>query len=362
VSFGDAFLYPYLPVNSVQLGIPVAWVGLLLSINRFIRIIANSLMTRLFALYGLRSVTISAVILAILSTAGYSVAVGILTWVVFRIFWGLSFSALRISIIGYALEQQKQGLTLGIGRSVQELGPLLTLFLAPVIIQYISPKLIFIFLATASLPALYFSIKLPITHDRPVLPKMKFRLRLPSTLNAITFTSAFLIDGVLIVSLGILFLQRESGITPLLATSLAAGYLAYRRICSVGLSTVGGWIADKIGFKKVLIISLLFIMAGLSFVISGWLATGTAVVCTFYSMSSTIAPGSASHQQQSHLVAAAENATWRDTGAAIGTLTGGFLLIYYYLFSTLLIATFGLLMLFLVQIGSVHEARKVLYS
>src|SRR5688572_28401107 len=98
-SFGDAFLYPYLPVNSAHAGVPVVWVGVLLSINRFVRIVANTFVIRLFALYGLRVVTIAAATVAIFSTAGYALASGIIAWLLFRILWGLAFSALRISTL-----------------------------------------------------------------------------------------------------------------------------------------------------------------------------------------------------------------------------------------------------------------------
>ncbi len=43
-SFGDAFLYPFLPVNFDAAGVPLAYVGLVLSVNRIIRIISNSIM------------------------------------------------------------------------------------------------------------------------------------------------------------------------------------------------------------------------------------------------------------------------------------------------------------------------------
>jgi MFS transporter, DHA1 family, multidrug resistance protein len=360
VSFGDAFLYPYLPVNGIQVGVPVVWVGLLLSINRFVRIIANSIMTRVFARYGLRMVTIAAAILAIFSTAGYAFSVGLLAWVTCRILWGLSYSALRISTLGYALEQPKPGVALGVSRSLQELGPLSVLFLAPLIIQHVNPKLIFVLLAIASLPALYFAFKLPATADKPVLPKVTTKVRFPSVFNTITLITALLIDGVLIVSLGILFLQEGENISYLKAISLAAGYLAYRRICLVALSILGGWTADKVGFEKVFLASLFFIVSGLFIIASGWIAAGTIIVFSFYSVFSAIAPGAIS-ENQNPLHAAAENATWRDIGAATGTLLGGFLLTSNHFITILSIATVGLLILFFVQINVAYKG-SVLFS
>src|SRR5687767_7014930 len=160
-SFGDAFLYPFLPVNNVAVGVPVVWVGVLLSINRFVRIFSNGVVVQLFAKYGLRFVMICAVLLAIISTAGYGIASGILAWIVCRILWGLSFSAMRIGTLGYALQQTRQGLALGVTRSFQEVGPMLSLFLTPLLVNNFEAKIIFFLLAGLSLPALWFAWKLP---------------------------------------------------------------------------------------------------------------------------------------------------------------------------------------------------------
>jgi len=40
---GDALLYPVLPVYGEEMGFSVFWIGVFLSINRFIRIPGNSL-------------------------------------------------------------------------------------------------------------------------------------------------------------------------------------------------------------------------------------------------------------------------------------------------------------------------------
>ena len=38
---GDALLYPTLPLYAAQLGVPLIWIGVLLSINKFIRLGGN---------------------------------------------------------------------------------------------------------------------------------------------------------------------------------------------------------------------------------------------------------------------------------------------------------------------------------
>lgn len=360
-SFGDAFLYPFLPVNSVSVGVPIVWIGVLLSINRFVRIIANSWMVHLFAKYGLRIITIIAVLLAITSTAGYALANSIFLWLIFRIAWGLSFSAMRISTVGYALQHSQQGFALGLTRGVQEAGPMIALFLAPVLLTTFSTSTIFLLLATISLPSLYFAWALPNVEDKTTPVSGKTFLQFPSVLNTITFATAFLIDGIIIVVLGILFLHHKENINVVTATTLAALYLGYRRICLVLFSPAGGWMADKVGVSTMFNVSLAFVIIGLAVLSYGWIETGATIIFTFYSIHAAITPGTLSHQQSHPLSAVAVNATWKDIGAAVGTLAGGVLLTSDYLTTILIIAIFSLVLLFLIHLGTAQKALKLLY-
>jgi MFS transporter, DHA1 family, multidrug resistance protein len=361
-SFGDAFLYPFLPVNFHQVDVPVIWIGLLLSINRFVRILSNTMMLHAFAKYGLRTIMIVAVLLAITSTLGYGFATGLAMWFIFRVMWGLAFSAMRIGTLGYALNNQRQGFALGISRSLQELGPMLSLFFAPVLLQYLKPDQIFYVLALLSFPALYFALRLPTGSDKTQSLRGKWFMQWPSTLNSITLVSAIIIDGIVVVVLGVLFLQYKENISLATATTLAAFYLGYRRVCLVALSPAGGWIADKVGLNHVFNASVLFVILGLILIASGWIATGAVVVFTFYSINSAITPGSASKTNTHSLAAVAENATWRDIGAAVGTLVGGFLISSSYLQNVLQGGIAAMCILLVIHLGTVPPIFKRVFS
>src|SRR5688500_15390884 len=108
-SFGDAFLYPFLPQYADVMEIPLVWIGVLLSINRFIRILFNPVVIKLFARYGVRAVTISASIVAIISTVGYGLGWGLISLILFRLIWGMAYAILRISTLAYALEHERIG-------------------------------------------------------------------------------------------------------------------------------------------------------------------------------------------------------------------------------------------------------------
>lgn len=360
-SFGDAFLYPFLPVNFQAVGVPALWVGLLLSINRFVRIISNTLIVHAFAKYGLRSIMIIAVMLAISSTLGYAVATGLLTWLLFRVMWGIAFSAMRIGTLGYALRHNRKGFALGISRSLQEAGPMVALFIAPLLLANFNSRTIFFILALLSLPALYFVLSLPKINDKTQSLPNRIFIQWPSTLNAITLVSAILIDGIIVVVLGILFLHFRESITVITATTLAAFYLGYRRVCLVVLAPAGGWISDRIGMDKIFNFSMALVVVGLIFMLSGWMATGAVIVFTFYGVNAAITPGSASNASTHSLAAVAENATWRDIGAAIGTLIGGFLITSEYLQTILVLAIFVLVVLLFVHMTRSRDAFKMFY-
>ncbi len=51
---GDAILYPILPVYAKELGLPIIYVGLLLSINRFVRIFANTWVANIIVKIGMK--------------------------------------------------------------------------------------------------------------------------------------------------------------------------------------------------------------------------------------------------------------------------------------------------------------------
>ena len=361
-SLGDAFLYPFLPVNFSEVGVPAIWVGLLLSVNRFVRIVSNTMIVHAFAKYGLRVIMIFAVALAIASTLGYGIATSIWVWLLFRVMWGLGFSALRIGSLGYALQNERQGFALGVSRSLQEMGPMLSLFLAPFLLQHLHTNTIFYVLAGFSLPALYFALSLPVRNDKTQPLQGRRFLKRPSTLNSITLVSAIVIDGVVIVVLGVLFLHYREDITLTRATTLAAFYLGYRRVCSVVLSPAGGWIADKIGMNRVFNISIAGVIVGLSLMSFGFIGLGATIVFTFYSINSAVAPGSVLMTKKHSLAAVAENATWRDIGAAIGTLAAGFLISSPYLTGVLQFGVGAMTILLFIHLTTVPPVFKRVFS
>jgi len=322
-SFGDAFLYPVLPVNALQMGVPVVWVGFLLSVNRFIRLAANQAFGWLFNTFGYKKITIGAATFATLSTFCYGIAGSLFIWIVARVAWGLCYSSLRISCISYSLEGKQQGFSLGLSRGLQETGPILALIFGPLLMQFFSIQITFILFSILSIPAIILAFYLP---ERPKsVDPYKFSFNpVPSSFNLIVFLSALVVEGMLIVLIGRLF--TTGAISFLELTAITAFYVGYRRFSNVFISPVAGKIADKLGIEKVFLTAVLLTVISLCLITLGFTEVGLLTTFTLQSISSALAPGGATVNQENRLKAIAANTTWRDLGSASGALVGGALL------------------------------------
>jgi len=92
---GDSLMYSILPLEAANLGIGLPLVGLLLSANRFIRLLSNGWASQLFERWGARLPFIAVTILGLLSTLLYGVGWGFAVFLGARILWGIAWSGLR---------------------------------------------------------------------------------------------------------------------------------------------------------------------------------------------------------------------------------------------------------------------------
>ena len=92
---GDSFLYGTLPIEAKNLGIALPLVGILLSINRLVRLLSNTWASSVFEKLGPRRPFVLATVLALLTTAAYGAGWGFLVFLLARMGWGIAWSALR---------------------------------------------------------------------------------------------------------------------------------------------------------------------------------------------------------------------------------------------------------------------------
>lgn len=93
-------LYIALPIYWQDAGLDSLWeVGILLSINRFIRLPINPFTGWLYNRISLRQGLLLAVICALIVNLGYGFANSLWLWIILRCIWGIAWSLL--SIVAY---------------------------------------------------------------------------------------------------------------------------------------------------------------------------------------------------------------------------------------------------------------------
>ncbi|MGQ0600756.1 MAG: MFS transporter [Anaerolineales bacterium] len=93
---GDATLYAVLPTHTADAGVMVASVGVLLSANRWIRLVSNGLAGRAYDRWPRRWLFVPALFLGAISTALYAFTQGYWPLLVGRLLWGIAWSGIWV--------------------------------------------------------------------------------------------------------------------------------------------------------------------------------------------------------------------------------------------------------------------------
>ncbi|MCC7273267.1 MAG: hypothetical protein IT561_11415, partial [Alphaproteobacteria bacterium] len=122
---GDSLIYVVLPVEAAAFGLSVTWVGVLLSANRFVRVLLYGEVARLSPLIGPRNLSIAAAVASVVSTFMYGLVESPWLQLVARFMWGLSFAALNLTTMAYAWaggRDGKAGARMGASRGLRQTG------------------------------------------------------------------------------------------------------------------------------------------------------------------------------------------------------------------------------------------------
>ena len=92
---GDQMLYAVLPVHYAAFGLMPYQVGLILSVNRWVRLVANTLAEKLCRRYPVTGLLIAALVLGSALTAAYGVVTSFPVLLIARMLWGLAWSFIR---------------------------------------------------------------------------------------------------------------------------------------------------------------------------------------------------------------------------------------------------------------------------
>ncbi|MBG7610168.1 MAG: MFS transporter [Anaerolineae bacterium] len=93
---GDASLYTVLPTHTATVGVSIASVGILLSANRFIRLVLNGPVGMAFDRWPRRPLFVSSLIIGAISTAIYGLTQGFWPLLLGRLLWGLAWAGIWV--------------------------------------------------------------------------------------------------------------------------------------------------------------------------------------------------------------------------------------------------------------------------
>ena len=316
---GDAILYSVLPVYANELAIPVFWVGILLSVNRFTRVIANPWIANQIRRIGIRPMMIISSGIAVLTSLMYGMSLGIVTFLVIRILWGLAYSAMKSVTLRVAgMYEKSKGFAFGISQSIKSLGTLIAFLMGPYIINLFGVSTGFLIIGLLSVVAILFALRLYNYHvlEEKVSYQQVFSL---SSINLLVFIISFSVDGILVVILAFVF--RPFAIDNGELLLIVSNFILLNRLFLVFVSLAGGFISKRYSILKLFRFAVILVIIGFGCVFFDQLIVGVIVIFLGNAFVISFAPAlSISEYNQLQFISSVS--TWWDLGAGIGALVG----------------------------------------
>ena len=327
---GDALIYAVLPIYAEDFGVTMPMVGILLSINRFVRVFTYGIISNLVNTYGMRSMCIVAALMATSSTAIYGLSNGFLPLFLARIVWGIAYAILVLSTLAYAIQYRaKAGTRVGTSQAIQRLGPILSLLLGTWLVTQVGPSKVFILLAIPTSLGIIIGLYLP-KHETPnkKVEKTKYKIAKPTLLDILFFLQGYGVDGLFAVTVTLMLAKTNDFNIAILG---GGTLLALRHFGEAIAAPIFGYIADIIGAKKIFLISALLTVSGLLLISQDYIIIGAIILLIFRGALAALGPAIIAQSEVSEeniLGNLARMQTWRDLGAALGpVITGSTLLL-----------------------------------
>lgn len=311
---GDSLLYAVLPLHAAAFGISLAWVGVLLSANRIVRLFVYPFLPRLAAA-GLRRFTIAAASVGALSTLAFAFASGAWVLLASRLAWGVAFGSLSLSVLAYATSSvEGAGTRVGLSYSLRELGPVLSLTAGTAIAAAWGARPALAILGMLSLAGIYVATHLP---DAKPAAERTPSLRSPVRDEWLSATAGFVTDGIFPATIALL-LSASTGVR---GAVIAAGLLlVVKRAAVILLAPVSGFAADRFGARTVTLTGVAIAAAGAIVIASDAVLAGAIVLSCGAAVTTTSIPLAAGAEGRERVGALARLAMARDAGAAAGPL------------------------------------------
>lgn len=347
---GDSLLYAVLPVIWDDLGLTAGMVGIILSINRFVRMVTNPIAGWVAGRIGARLPFMLAVIVATASTLAYGIGLGVAGFLVARCLWGLCWSFLRLGGHLAAIESGidgRRGFYLGFFSGITRAGSLIAVVIGGFLTDLISFEVtIYLFTAIGVLASFWTFQEwrrqpefIPpernsfVPNEEPPAPKARAWWAAVGTLFSLTFLHGLAISGLVTATLGYLIAERYAdGVDLAVVTIGVASFtgllLGSRFLADAIWAPVAGHSSDRwgrlpffISMATIQVVALAFLGAFelLIWTILGALLLFFAATAVQVSMDA-VAGDLAVHGNRAKLMS--WYATAHDVGAAIGPVLG----------------------------------------
>ena len=325
---GDALIYAVLPVHAAAFGVSLAWVGALLSVNRFVRVFAYGLVARCTEAFGLRRMCIVACVGAVLSTALYWAGEGTALLLFARILWGLAYAVLVLVTLGYAVEHRPSaGVRVGWSRAIQRIGPVGALLAGGWLAAELGPRAVFLVLAGVTCIAVPLAWSLPPDRRAGLVAEERHpALGRPRPLDGLFFLQGFGVDGVFVMSITLLIAEQRSVAAAVMS---GAALLAVRHVVDAVAGPVFGAMGDRHGAARILGITVVLTAVGFMGVALDFTVAGALVLLVFRGAVASLGPVAivqAAAETDPIMGSLARMQAWRDLGAAVGPLATGLVL------------------------------------
>jgi MFS family permease len=355
---GDQMLYAVLPAVHEAVGVPVTAVGLLLSANRLIRLLTNSLAGYVVERFGRHWPFVFALLLGGATTIAYGVVHGVWAFLVARLLWGTAWSFIRIEGLSTALDvatEETRGRYMGLYQAISRIGSAVAMLAGGIfadVIGFRTTFLLFGVLTGSAALLAHLEMRrpraksplqtLPQGTPPPPAPETP-TMTTPGTLATLarwrmfvasfeTF-SAFLVSSLVAATLGYM-LRTRFGTMPVLGTvpvgiaSLTGVLLSTRGFLDLGFAPVAGYLADRCGQHGVIVWAMsvnILTVAALALQAPLWLIIGLLLVVSMAGVTlnvthNTVAGNLAPPGKRSMFLSLF--VTCQDLGAATGPLLG----------------------------------------
>ena len=180
---GDALIYAVLPLYHEQFGVSLAMVGVLLSLNRWIRLLANSVVAHFGERIGPHALLIAAAVGSIVSTTLYGLGDGAPLQIAARMLWGVSFAALNLATLAYSVsDRANAGKRVGLVGAIIGVVQIMALLGGAWLVLNVGPRHVFVIFGAVTALSLVAALLLPRLPPEPTTAK-GFRLPIPHRLE-----------------------------------------------------------------------------------------------------------------------------------------------------------------------------------